>query len=147
MASLRDILLQDGVRPTVVREIAALLDDEVARKTGVGGMAIKAAFKTVKTIKVSFLPAVVDALLEEWLDAMEPEYQDFLRQGGGDFQSFSRGREAEMAEALLSVTDRRAEVSVHRSAASLYKKLRPSASAHVASAVPALTGIVARQLV
>ena len=48
MASLQESLEVDGKRPVLVRACCALIDDEVARKRGLSGLAVKGAFKAIE---------------------------------------------------------------------------------------------------
>jgi hypothetical protein len=142
MPTLKEQLLTDSTRPTLVRECTNLVDQEVAEKRGLSGMAIKGAYKTVKAIKRGFVPGVVDFLLDEWVEQLEGYYQDFLSQGGTDFAAYINGRRSQVAESLLEVTDKRATTTTHRTAGRVYGKLRPSAKKNVAEAVPKLARIV-----
>ena len=58
----------------------------------------------------------------------------------------STGWSTGAAEALLSVTDDRAETTKHKTAKKLYKKMRPSAKANVIAAVPKLGALVESHL-
>ena len=142
MPSLKEQLLTDDVRPTLVRQCTDLVDQEVASKRGISGIAIKGAYKTVKAIKRGFVPGVVDFLLDEWVDKLESYYEGFLGQDGGDFVSYISARRPEVAESLLEVTDKRATTTTHRTAGKVYRKLRPSAKQNVSEAVPKLARIV-----
>jgi hypothetical protein len=146
MAGLREQLLTEDIRPKLVKECSALIDQEVGRKRGLSGMAIKAAYRTVKAIKRGFVPGVVDFLLDEWVEQLETYYDDFNAAGGGEFGSYVSGRRTEVAESLLSVTDKRAATTTHKTAARFYRRLRPSAKENVEEAVPALARIVQSHL-
>jgi len=117
-------LLDDAVRPQVVKECCAIIDHQVSAKKGFSGIAIKGAYKTVKAIKPGFVPGVVDALLDEWVAKLA----DFER--------------ARVAEALISVTDARAETTKHKTAQKLYHRFRPSALTNVEDGVPELATLV-----
>ncbi len=142
MPSLKEQLLTDAVRPVLVQQCTELVDQEVASKRGLSGMAIKGAYKTVKAIKRGFVPGVVDFLLDEWVEKLEPYYTDFLTGGSGDFSAYIAGRRSEVAESLLEVTDGRATTTAHKTAGKVYKKLRPTAKQNVSEAVPKLARIV-----
>ncbi len=147
MATLQEQLLGDDVRPQLVRDCCTLLDDEVRRKRGLKGLAIKAAYKTVKALRRGFVSGVVDALLNEWVEELEPFYTDFFSQEGAtSFPRFLESRRGEVAERLLSVTDKRAETTTHKTAARAYRKLRPNAKTNVEEALPRLGAVVAKYL-
>lgn len=147
MTSIEDKTLAEivGAEPTrsdVVTACVGLVDQEVKKKKGIGGVAIKGAYGTVKRIKPKFVPEVIDALLDDWLARMEPHFAEWKASGSGSFSAFVGGRSEQVAEDLLTVTDERAESSKHNTARKLYTKMRPSAKEHVASAVPELGALI-----
>lgn len=144
--SLRDRLAAPEIRPQVVTDCAALIDDQVKAKSGLGGMAIKTAYATVKAIKRGFVPEVVDALLDDWLDKMQPHYEIWSAGGHGSFAEFVTARSEDVAEDLLTVTDERAEKSTHTTAKKMYAKMRGSAKKNVIEAVPDLGRVIESHL-
>ena len=76
MASLKERLGQDPQRKALVSDAIQVLDQEVADKSGLGGIAIKGAYSIVKGIKPGFVEEVVDGLLDDFLDALDPLYQE-----------------------------------------------------------------------
>lgn len=146
MASLADLLLTDDKRPQLVTDCCELIDAEVGRKSGFKGTMIKAAYKTVKTLKRGFVAGVVDALLDEWVAELEPHYSKHVEAGGGPFETYVSANSGPVSESLLSVTDGRAQTTSHKRAKSLYLKLRPSAKSNVEEAVPRLAALVDRHI-
>lgn len=144
--TLAELVGVDPVRSEVIEACVGLVNQEVKKKKGLGGVAIKGAYGTVKRIKPRFVPEVIDALLDDWLAKIEPYFAEWKKSGEGSFASFVEPRSVAIAEDLLSVTDERSEGSKHKTATKLYKKMRPSAKEHVASAVPELGGIIDEQL-
>ena len=69
MQPLREQLGTGDKRRKVVEDACLVLDQEVADKSGLTGIAIKTAYKVVKGIRPGFIPEVVDSLLDEFLDA------------------------------------------------------------------------------
>lgn len=63
---LTEILTQAEQRPAVVRDCVALLDAEVANKRGVSGLAIKAGYKVVKTVKPGLIAEAFNDLLDDF---------------------------------------------------------------------------------
>ena len=108
MANLRELLGSGDKRKAVIDDACEVLDLEVADKVGLGGVAIKGAYKLVTGIKPGFVPEVVDNLLDDFLDALDPIYQEALekKQPAGPYLAKAPGR---VADALLGITDRRAE--------------------------------------
>ncbi len=107
MPTLSDMLGVEPNRGAVVEDACRVLDQEVSDKSGLGGLAIKAAYGVIKGIKPGFVREVVDGLLDEFLKSLEPFYQDALARGAKPsvvLQSNASG----VADALLAVTDGKA---------------------------------------
>jgi hypothetical protein len=143
MPTLREILESGNKRSAVVDDACKVLDLEVADKGGIAGLAIKAAYKVVQGISPGFIRQVVDHLLNEFLDALDPVYQEALVKGEppGKYLRSNSGR---IADALLAVTDKRAENAQRAVIKKTYEKLRPSAKRHVEDAAPRLAEMVER---
>jgi hypothetical protein len=137
MSSLRDQLTSAAQRNRLIDDAERVLDQEVAVKGGLGGMAVKAGYKLVKSVKPGFVRDVIDSLLDEFLDALDPVYQEALakQEPPGRYLERDAGR---VADALLAITDLRAQRSRHTSIKVMYEKLRPAARKHVEAAAPRL---------
>ena len=143
MQTLREQLGTGDKRRQVIQDACGVLDQEVGDKGGLTGLAIKAAYKVVKGIRPGFIPEVVDALLDEFLDAVEPLYQESVsnkRPAG----SGVRDNPARVADGLLAVTDRKSQKAKSQVVKSAYEKLRPSAKKQVEAACPRLAGLLER---
>ena len=70
MSSLKDRIGKEPLRAKVIADCVTLIDAQVKNK----GFMIKAAYATIKTIKRRFVPEVVDGLLDEWLDKIQPHF-------------------------------------------------------------------------
>ncbi len=140
--TLKAIITKAETRPIVVDECVALVESEVQGK----GLIIRGAFKTVKKIKPGFVKGAIDGLLDEWLDKMEPYYGNWKRTNSEGFGDHLASNKRDVANDLLTVTDERAETSKHKTAAKMYKKLRPSALNNVESAVPGLASLIEKHL-
>tara|TARA_R110002096_G_scaffold292224_1_gene486516 strand:+ start:64297 stop:64728 length:432 start_codon:yes stop_codon:yes gene_type:complete len=140
--TLKAIITKAETRPTVVDECVALVESEVRAK----GLIIRGAFKTVTKIKPGFVKGAIDGLLDEWLDKLEPYYGTWKAEDDVAFSAHLDGSKRDVANDLLTVTDERAETSKHKTAAKMYKKLRPSALNNVESAVPGLAALIEKHL-
>jgi len=138
MATLTEILLNDESRPRVEADCAALIEREVASKGGVSGFAIKAAFKTIKVFKRDIVPDAVHHLLPEFVANLEPIYAEHQAAGGGDVKAYAVTQSERIADALLSITDGRAERSKHTTLVKAYRSLRPRGREQVIQAMPAV---------
>jgi hypothetical protein len=135
MTSLADVLTSDDKRQQVVADCLTVLDQEVSDKGGLSGMAIKGAFRTVQGISPGFVRNVVNDLLPEFAKAADPVYQEAKEKGVPVSRHFATegGR---VADALLAITDRRAQRTKYTAAKSLYESLRGTAKKHVEAAMP-----------
>ncbi|MCA9640974.1 MAG: hypothetical protein H6718_32775 [Polyangiaceae bacterium] len=143
MASLKDLVGSDEKREAVIEDAQQVLDAEVSDKGGISGMAIKTAYKMVKGIQPGFIRKVVNALLDDFLDQLDPLYQEALEQGKAPGQHL-KDNKSRVAEALLGVTDKRAQASDNGAVKKMYEKLRPSAAKHVEDAAPRLAAMLER---
>lgn len=143
MGKLSEILLASGKRDAVVSACAALVDDEVSSKSGLGGLAVKGVFKLVKAVKPGIARELVDKLLDELVGKLDPIYGEYL---GGDraqsVQTFLVTHAGRVASAMLSVTDGRAARAENKTLKGAYQKLRPSGIKHVEAAVPGMARII-----
>jgi hypothetical protein len=128
-------------RETVIADTLTVIDQEVASKGGISGMAIKAAYKLVKSFKPGFIHEVVDAMLDDFCRNLQPVVDDALAQGKpiGEFFAANPGR---VADALLAITDERARRSSHGTIKAAYEKLRGTAKKHVEEAAPRVGAMI-----
>ena len=141
-ATLRDTLLAPDVQPQVVADCEALVNGEVATMSGISGTAVKLAYKTANTFASGYLRAMVELLAPDMIIQLEPYWADFAASGAGDFGDYLVKHGDEVSEALLSVTDKRAETSTRPTILKAYKTVRGGASKHVTAALPALGRLV-----
>lgn len=138
MTSLKDALSDDTKRNAVIDACVQLVDDEVQKKKGLGGMVIKGGYKAIKGISPGFIRKVVDKLLPEWVEQLEPIWQE----GGDDPATHLKANPSRVADALLHVTDEKSKNAQRKIVKSTYDKLRPTAKEHVEAAVPGLAGVL-----
>ncbi len=131
-------------RAEIVAACRDLLESEVSRKSGLGGFAVKAGYGALKAIKPGVVPEAIDGLLDDFLAALEELHAEHAAAPAGSFGGRMKREAPRVAEALLRVTDRRAEQSKHGTLRGLYRKLRPSALRNVEEAVPGLADLVDR---
>ncbi|MGF1464663.1 MAG: hypothetical protein ACFCGT_00890 [Sandaracinaceae bacterium] len=143
MGTLTDTLTSEERRGAVVQDTLTLIDSEVASKGGLGGMAIKAGYAAVKGLRPNFLQNVVHDLLPEFAASVEPFYDEAVAQDKKVSSHFVAEKDR-VADALLSITDRRAERTSNRVVKATYDRLRSSAKKNVVAAVPRLGELVER---
>jgi hypothetical protein len=137
MATLRELLGGGDKRRVLIDDALRVLDAEVDDKSGLSGLAIKGAYKLVKGVSPSFLRGVVDHLMDDFLDALDPLYQEALTKNVAPRQHL-QGNSGRVADALLSITDGRARNAKNQVVKGAYEKLRGGAKKHVEAAVPRL---------
>jgi hypothetical protein len=137
MASLRETLGGADKRSQVIDDSLRVLDAEVESKSGLSGIAVKTAFKLVNGVSPGFVRQVVDHLLNDFLDALDPIFQEALARNVPPRRHLE-SNPGRVADALLGITDARARSSKNQVVKSLYEKLRGQAKKHVEASVPRL---------
>lgn len=135
--SLATALTDESKKPQIVKDACALIDEEVKDKGGISGLAIKAGYGAVKGIKPGFVQHAVEDLLPEFAKALDPIYADAKSQNKNvsEFFASNAGR---VADALLGITDAKAQRAKSGVAKGAYEKLRGSAKKNVEQAAPRL---------
>nr|WP_219632194.1 hypothetical protein [Haloechinothrix aidingensis] len=141
---MKEILLDDSKRPGVVADMRQVVDDEVASKSGMSGTAIKSGYGLVNKIKPDIIGEAVDSLLDDFTARLEPFYADYREKGAGSLAEYFDGRSDEVADALLGVTDARAESSQRESIKKVYDKLRPQGKKNVEEALPRVAEVLTK---
>ena len=143
MPTLPEQIADADKRRKVIDDACNVLDEEVASKGGITGLAIKGAYKVVQGVKPGFVREAVDNLLDDFLSAIDPIYQEAVekKRPVGAYLNENSGR---VADALLAVTDRKAERAQRQVIKSAYDKLRPMAKKQVEAACPRVGALVER---
>jgi hypothetical protein len=142
MSTLKEILSRPGARPQVIRDCEQIVDEEVASK-GLTGFPIKAAYAVVKAIKPGFTAEVIDGLLEDFADRLDPLYQA-AKAKNEPVTGYFGSHAGEAAEALLGITDQRAQKAKNQVVRTAYEKLRPMAKKHTEAAIPRVAKMIAK---
>ncbi len=143
--TLKASLLDTDRRGAVVQDLQVFIDQEVAAKGGLSGGVIKTGYAAVKKVKPGIIKHAVDSLLEDFVAALEPYWAGYRQQPApGGFGAYLAARPQEVSQALLAVTDRRAERSSRGSITSVYNRLRPKGQDNVIDALPRLGVLVER---
>jgi hypothetical protein len=143
MGSLGEALTNEAKKSEVVDACCEVIDQEVADKGGLSGLAIKAGYSAIKGVKPGFVRKVVSDLLPEFATALDPIYQEGVKAGqpAGSYFEANSGR---VADALLAITDAKAGRSQSGVVKGTYDKLRGTAKKNVEAAVPRLGKLIAR---
>jgi hypothetical protein len=143
--TLKASLLDSDRRPAVVTDLQTFVDQEVAAKSGLSGGIIKTGYAAVKKVKPGIIGSAIDSLLDEFVAALEPHWSAYRAQPApGGFGAYLSAHSDQVADALLAVTDRRAERSSRASITSVYGKLRPRGKENVVESLPRLGTLVER---
>jgi hypothetical protein len=141
MPSLAETLNTEPKKTAVVDDCVKLIDEEVADKGGISGLAIKAGFAAVKGIKPGFVRQVVYDLLPEFARVLEPIHAEAAAAGKPVAAHFEANA-PRVADALLGITDAKAQHAKSGVVKGTYEKLRPTAKKHVEAAVPRLGRVI-----
>ncbi len=148
MKSLREIIADPAVSESVVADGLRVLDEEIARRSGMGGMAIKAAYKVVKNVQGGrTLEKAVRVLMPAFIEKLDPYYAGFQQEKEGKtWEEYLRPHYGAIANELLAVTDRKVRSTDNRAVRGAYDKLRPRANKEVMASLPALTRMMEKYI-
>jgi hypothetical protein len=141
MSSLVEALNDASKKEAVVADCLKLIDAEVADRGGLSGLAIKAGYGVVKGIKPGFVKQVVSDLLPEFATALEPLYLE-AKEKNRPTAAYFQDNSGRVADALLTITDAKAQKSKSGAVKGTYDKLRGSAKKNVEAAVPRLAKMI-----
>ncbi|GAA5044391.1 DUF6918 family protein [Nocardia callitridis] len=142
VAALSESLLDDAKRPAFLADAVEVLDAEVSDKGGASGLAVKGGYAAVKKISPTIVPDALESLAPKLLTQLEPFWQEFAASGTGTFADLLASKPDEVAEALLAVTDERAEGSTRPALKKVYSSMRSSAKKNVIEALPRVGDLV-----
>ena len=141
MPTLTDMLLAPGNRPKVIADCTQLINEEVDSKGGLTGLAVKGAYALVKAVKPGFINEAVDHMLDDFVKRLEPFWAD-AQAKNEPIGPLMNGRAPQVADALLAISDERAQRSTNPTLKKAYEKLRPTGKKHVEQAVPRVGRLV-----
>lgn len=137
--TLSDMINDPSVKARIVEDCTRLMDDQVASKRGVSGMAIKTAYRVVKGVGPDYVSGALGRILPEACVALEPMWHEGLEVG--DPVNYLSQNCSRTADIILSVTDARAH-KASGAVAGAYGKLRKSVKGDIEAAVPGFAGIL-----
>ena len=141
-ATLQEMLLNPDVKPQVVADCQALVQQELSIKSGLSATALKVAYKAVTTFAPGYYQETVGIMLPDMAYQLEPFWADFTASGGSEFGDYLAKRSGEVAEALLAVTDDMAGASERATIVKAYKAVRGGAGKNIEAALPNLGAMV-----
>jgi hypothetical protein len=137
--SLSDMFKNPSTKASIVEECTRLMDEQVANKRGVSGMALKTAYRVVRGVGPNYVSSALGRILPDACVALEPMWSKGVE--SGDPVNYLSQHCSRTADIILSVTDAR----VHKASgavAGAYSKLRKSVKGDIEAAVPGLAGIL-----
>lgn len=138
---LSTYLTPAAARPAVIADACALIDDELARATGFSAIAMRSAYKVMTGLRPGVVARAVDGLLDPFADRLDPFYQEHVTTGQ-PLAEVLTGQRTSMADALLSITDDRAERTQQVTLRRAYQRVRGSARGYVEAAAPGIAGLI-----
>jgi hypothetical protein len=130
-------------RTQVIADCAKIIEQEVANKSGVSGLAISAGYRMVESFKPGFVSIVMDVLFDDFCRALQP-IVDEAHAGQRPIGLFFNTQSDRVAEALLSITDQRARSSQLLGVRAAYDQLRGMAKRNVVEAIPRVAALIER---
>ncbi|WP_299402894.1 hypothetical protein [Acaryochloris sp. IP29b_bin.148] len=137
---LKDQFENEDKQASIAADCAQLMDEQVATKTGLSGLAIKTAYRAFKGIGPGYIPRVLQSLVPQALDALDPMWTEGM-QSGDPVKHLSQNSSA-TADVLLGVTDQKLSQAKNKIVIATYKKVRKSVKGDVEEAVPGLAQIL-----
>jgi len=141
-ATLQEILFSPDTQPQLAADSYALIEQEVAELSGVPGAAVRLAYKTVNTFLPGHMRFMLQSLLPQLVDKLEPYWVGYRTSGSAEFGDYLAKRGEDVSQALLSVTDARAAESGRQVVIKAYNTVRGSAARHVEAALPRVGDMV-----
>ncbi len=133
-----------SVRDGIVTDCTYLIDEQVAAKGGLSGMALKATYGVVKGLGGDYVPGAIKRLLPEAMTALEPIWNE--GEAAGDPVGYLSEHSDRTADILLSTTDARIARNGGGIVGASYHKLRKSVKQDVVTAVPELARIIDKHI-
>ena len=148
MKSLKEIIKDPNVSQSILTDGLRVLDEEIAKRSGIGGMAIKGAYKVIKSVQGGrTLEKAVRILMPEFIDKLDPYFVRFQEEGRGKtWEAYLRPHYDSLADDLLAVTDRKIKETDNRAIRKTYDKLRPKARKEVTASLPALARMMEKYI-
>lgn len=141
---LYETVQDKAIRASIAQDCVQLMDAQVASKSGLSGMALKATYGVVKSIGPSYIPGALERLIPDAFRALDPMWQKGVQ--AGDPVAYLSQNSSTAADRVLSVTDARIETSNNKIVRSSYNKLRKSVKNDVETAIPGLAVIIGNHI-
>ena len=111
---LRMILLTEPNRSELVQALSGMVEGEIARSKGARGIALRHGLRVAQRRHPGALARLVNELIPEWIDTLEPHYENWVANGSGSFGEYLVARQEDLAWKLLLLVKGRVRASNHR---------------------------------
>lgn len=141
MSSLSEKLLDPGVRPKLVEALASDVDAEVNAQSGIGGMAVKTAYKGATKVKSGIVGEAINAMLPRLCEQFQPMWD---AKGAQSFSAYLTQNSSQAADSVLEIADEYAARADYPAVSKIYNGMRSKAKGYVESSLPRLGSTVER---
>jgi hypothetical protein len=141
---LSEQLKPQEIQSNIATDCAKLMEDQVAKKTGISGLAFKAVYGALKSISPNYIHGAIERLLPQVSASLDPIWDEGLKLGNP--LAHLKENTSITADIILSVTDTKIEKSQNKIVKVSYKKIRPSVKGEVEEAIPGLTDILEKYI-
>jgi hypothetical protein len=131
--TLTAVLADSKRRAAVVRDVERIVDEEVAARRGIQGVALRAGYAAFRRLRPGIVRVALDRLLPLFAPVIDRHWEAAVASGDPEGW-FEREAEA-IADGLLAVTDAVSHRITNPVALGLYRSLRGQARPHVATGV------------
>lgn len=142
MPILSPQLLADERFQPLIADCRDLVETEIARR----GVTIRTMFRGAQRAKPGLVERALQILLPDFARELDAFHAEWQAEDQASFRAYLLTRDREVADALLSVTDRRIRRVSSWGVRIGYRRLRPRARREVTAALPAIADTVARRV-
>ncbi len=133
-------LLADDTFGPLTADCCALVETEIKKR----GMTIRTAYGVALKLKPDLVTRTVRELMPGFVAELEPCYADFQSGSSTALRAHFMAHADTVADAMLTVADRRAARIHSRTISSGYKRVRGKARREIIDAMPQIATVLAR---
>jgi hypothetical protein len=141
---LSNRLQDESVKASIAKDVAQLIEEQVAVKGGISGLALKATYGVVKGASANYIPGAIQRLLPEAMLALDPIWDEGVQ--AGDPVAHLTQNSDHTADTILSVTDAKIKRVNNGLVCSAYNKLRNSVKSDIEAAIPGFAQILGKHI-
>jgi hypothetical protein len=138
------VLADPAKRAEIVRDAERIVDEEVAARSGVSGVALRAGYAAFRRLRPGIVGLAIDRLLPLFAPILDRHWATAV--ASGDADDWFRREANTVADDLLSVTDAISHRTTNPVALGLYRSLRGQARSHVAAGVTRVPAFLRKHL-